>query len=194
VREESTGGRVVSSHLKVQDNECPPPSFLSTHAEDTGPTTDVHRWSNGTPQNSSGPFGAITLPPVRGIANVHARASNQQTMGKWKAAPPNKVTEPQPPPKPNFGMRIGPHGEMNTQPEGKPTLLMQPQPLADVHPFMPMLKKWRHGIAVDCGPDWSWYVIEAAVEHGPHPTSRTPEAVALFEEILSTSGRPAFAR
>jgi hypothetical protein len=38
-------------------------------------------------------------------------------MGKQKAAPPDKVTGPQPPPKPNFGMRIGPHGEMNTQPE-----------------------------------------------------------------------------
>jgi hypothetical protein len=48
---------------------------------------------------------------------VHARASNQQTMGKRKAAPPDKVTGPQPPPKPNFGMHIGPHGEMNTQPE-----------------------------------------------------------------------------
>jgi hypothetical protein len=95
-----------------------PPSFLSMRAEDTGPTTtDVHRWANGTPQNSSRPFGAIALPPTRGIANVHAHASNQRTMGKRNAAPPDKVTGPQPPPKPNFGMRIGPHGEMNTQPE-----------------------------------------------------------------------------
>jgi hypothetical protein len=62
-------------------------------------------------------FGAIALLPARGIANVHARASNRQTMGKRKASPPDKVTWPQPPPKPNFGMHIGPHGEMNTQPE-----------------------------------------------------------------------------
>jgi hypothetical protein len=96
----------------------PPPSFLSTCAEDTGPTTDVHRWANRMPQNSSGPFGAIALPPVRGIANVHDQASNRWMMRKREVVPPDKMTGPQPPPKPNFGMRIGPHGEMNTQPEG----------------------------------------------------------------------------
>jgi hypothetical protein len=48
-------------------------------------------------------------------------------------------------------------------PQGEQKLLMQPQPLADVHPFTPTLKKWRHGIPVDCGPDLDWDVITAAV-------------------------------
>jgi hypothetical protein len=40
-------------------------------------------------------------------------------------------------------------------PKGKPMSLMQPQPLSEVHPFAPTMHKWRHGIKVDCGPDWS---------------------------------------
>jgi hypothetical protein len=111
----------------------PPPNFGRTRAEDIEINTDVRRWANGTP--------LIALPPARGTENVHARMSNRRTMGKWKAAPPDKVTEPQPPPKPNFGICTGPHGELNTQPEGKPTSLMQSQTLADVHPFTPTLKE-----------------------------------------------------
>jgi hypothetical protein len=56
--------------------------------------------------------------------------------------------------------------------------------LADVHPFTPTLKEWRHGIEVDCGPNWNWDVIEAAVARGPHPTACTPNAIALFEEDI----------
>jgi len=70
-------------------------------------------------------------------------------------------------------------------PQGKPTLLMQPQPLLAVHPFTPTLNKWRHGIAVDCGPDWSWDVVEAAVAQGPHPTAATPNSIALFKEDIA---------
>ena len=40
-------------------------------------------------------------------------------------------------------------------PKGKPTSLMQPQPLSGTNPFMPTLNKWQHGIEVDCGPDWA---------------------------------------
>ncbi len=58
---------------------------------------------------------------------------------------------------------------------------MQPQPLADAHPFTSVMKEWRYGIKVDCGPDWSWDSIEAAVECDPHPTACTPEAYALFK-------------
>ena len=61
---------------------------------------------------------------------------------------------------------------------------MQPQPLANVHPFTLTLKEWRHGIEVDCGPDWAWDVIEATVARGPHPTACTAEAIALFEEDI----------
>ncbi len=65
-------------------------------------------------------------------------------------------------------------------PRGERTLLMQPQPLAKVHPFTPTLKAWRHEIPVDCSPDWTWDVIMAKVDHGPHPNARTQDAIALF--------------
>ena len=69
--------------------------------------------------------------------------------------------------------------------QGKPRSLMQPQQLADVHPFAQTLKQWRHGISVDCGRDWPWDVIEAAVERGPHPTACTSDAHTLFQEDIA---------
>jgi len=60
--------------------------------------------------------------------------------------------------------------------EGKPTSLMQPQHLAEVHPFVEVLHKWKEGIEVDCGDDWEWATIEEAVLRGPHPTANTPES------------------
>jgi hypothetical protein len=62
---------------------------------------------------------------------------------------------------------------------------MQPQPLAGVHPFTPILHEWREGIDVDCGPDWSWSAIEAAIARGPHPTACTPAAVAVFQDDIA---------
>jgi hypothetical protein len=164
----------------------PPPNFGRTRTEDIEINMHVRRWAHGTPP--------IAPPPARGTANVHAWTSNRRTMRKRKAAPHDKVTGPQPPPKPNFGICTGPHEELNTQPEGKPTSLMQPQPLANVHPFTPTLKEWRHGIAVDCGPDWSWDVIKAAVTRGPHLTARTPKAVALFEEDIEYQRKAGFCK
>jgi hypothetical protein len=70
-------------------------------------------------------------------------------------------------------------------PKGKPTLLMQPQLLSEVHPFAPTLNKWWPGIEVDCRPDWSWDVVEAAVARGPHPTASTPDAIALFKDNIA---------
>jgi hypothetical protein len=61
---------------------------------------------------------------------------------------------------------------------------MQPQPLANVHPFTLTLKEWRHKIEVDCGPNCAWDVIEAAVARGPHPTACTAKAIALFKEDI----------
>jgi hypothetical protein len=112
--------------------------------------------------------------------------------GKQKSAPPDKVAGPPLPPKPNFGVRPSPHDAMNIPTEGKPTSLMQPQPLADMHPFTPTLKKWRHGITVDCGLDWSWDVIKAAGECGLHPTACTPKALALFEEDINYQRKAGF--
>jgi len=81
------------------------------------------------------------------------------------------------------------------EPKGKkPTSLMQPQPLAEVHPFTPTLKKWRHGIEVECGPDWSWEVIELAVADWPHPTASTPDAIAQFDEDIAYQVKAGSAR
>jgi hypothetical protein len=62
---------------------------------------------------------------------------------------------------------------------------MQPQPLADVHPITPTMKQWRHSIKVDCGPDWSWDAIKAAIECSPHPMVCTSDAPDLFKEDIT---------
>jgi hypothetical protein len=77
---------------------------------------------------------------------------------------------------------------------GKPTLLMQSQPLLAVHPFTPTLNKWRHGIEVDCGPDWSWDVVEAAITRGPHPTAATLDSIALFKEDIAYQVKAGFCK
>ncbi len=77
--------------------------------------------------------------------NVDARAQNRAA--QRKRDPPINVAAKLPPDKPN--LRLAP----NTIPQGKLTSLMQPQPLAEVHPFAPTLWKWQQGIPVDCGLD-----------------------------------------
>jgi hypothetical protein len=69
--------------------------------------------------------------------------------------------------------------------KGKLRSLMQPQPLADVHPFTPTMKQWHHGIKVDCGLDWFWDAIEAAIERSPHPMACTSGTHDLFKEDIS---------
>jgi hypothetical protein len=103
-----------------------------------------------------------------------------------KLDPPNIVATKLPPDKPN--LRFTPE----TIPQGKLTSLMQPQPLAEVHPFTPTLWKWQQGIPVDCGLDWDWSVIKAAVERGPHPTAQTPESIALFVEDIEYQIKASF--
>jgi hypothetical protein len=78
--------------------------------------------------------------------------------------------------------------------KGKPTSLMQPQPLAEVHPFTPTLKGWRYGIDVDCGLDWDWEVNKAVVARGPHPTATTPDAIALFKEDIAYQVKAGFSQ
>lgn len=154
----------------------------------------------------------IRRPP----ADIHARA--RRAKDAKRKNPPDIVDAGLPPKKPN---RIATRGvptvypdamkavgdserarrdgtwvprSLSARPEGKPTSLMQPQPLAGVHPFTPTLTEWRHGIEVDCGPDWTWDVIEDAVARGPHPTARTPEAIALFEEDIEYQRRAGFCK
>jgi hypothetical protein len=164
---------------------CPVPPARSTAAM-AAPDMDL------PPNFSSSQAEKTQGDRVVEVADVHAWAANHRAKGKRKAAPPDEVAGPPLPPKQNFGIHLGPIGDRKTQPKGKPTSLMQPQPLAKVHPFTPTLKMWRHGIEVDCGPDWSWDVIEAAVEHGLHPTARTPKAAALFEEDIEYQRKAGF--
>jgi hypothetical protein len=83
-------------------------------------------------------------------------------------------TDSKPPPPPSKDIQ-----------QSKPRSLMQPQPLADAHLFTSIMKEWGYGIKVDCGPDWSWDSIEAAVERGLHPMACTPEAYAFFKEEVA---------
>jgi hypothetical protein len=87
----------------------------------------------------------------------------QACKSKRKSPPPDEFGRPNLPPKPNFGGLPSPHRQCRAPKKGKPTSLMQPQPLADVHPFTLTLKEWKHGIEVDCGPNWTWDVMKAAI-------------------------------
>jgi hypothetical protein len=76
--------------------------------------------------------------------------------------------------------------------QGKPCSLMQPQLLADAHPFTPVMKEWRHGINVNCCLDWSWDAIEAAVARGLYPTACTPDAYALLDKDIAYQVKAGF--
>jgi hypothetical protein len=47
---------------------------------------------------------------------------------------------------------------------------------------------------VDCGPNWLWDVIQAAVQHGLHPTACTPELLTLFEEDIAYQTKVEFCK
>jgi hypothetical protein len=119
-------------------------------------------------------------------ADVHARTRNWAVQRKLD--PLNIVAAKLPPDKPNLRFAL------ETIPQGKLTSLMQPQPLAEVHPFAPTLRKWQQGIPVDCGSDWDWSVIEAAVECSPHPMARTPQLIALFIKDIKYQIKACFCR
>ena len=71
--------------------------------------------------------------------------------------------------------------------------LLQPSPLVtECHPFGPELDSWRHGVAVDCGPDWTPANISVAIQRGPHRSALTPEALQVFEEDISYQVKAGF--
>lgn len=71
---------------------------------------------------------------------------------------------------------------------------MQPTELAAEHPFVETLRTWKDGIPVDCGPDWQWDVVEAAVAQGPHQSALTPESIALFQEDVEYQVKAGFCK
>ena len=125
-----------------------------------------------------------------------ARAPADRTETGLVGRGPGDPPSARPPPKPNPSVAASPAAAQNPEdiPQGKHTSLMQPQPLAGVHPFAPTLREWAHGIPVDCGPDWDWPIIEAAVERGPHPTARTPASIQLFKEDIAYQIKAGFCR
>jgi hypothetical protein len=134
----------------------------------------------------------VSTPQARGDRDNSRRA--QARNNKRKSPPPDEGVRSPSPPKLNFGGLPSPQGQRVGPTECKPTLLMQPQPLADVHPFTPTLKEWWHGIEVDCGPDWAWDVIETTVARGPYPTACTAKAIALFEDDIKYQRLAGFSR
>ncbi len=97
----------ASARMTAAPDMDPPPSFLSSQAEETRGDRAVE------------------------VANVQAWASNCRA--KWKLDPPDIIAAELPLDKPN--LRFAPE----TVPQGELTSLMQPQPLAEVHPFAPTL-------------------------------------------------------
>ena len=61
--------------------------------------------------------------------------------------------------------------------------LMQPQAHTRHHPLQWTLKHWAtQGCPADCGPEWAWENVMAAVECGPHRSTLTPNSIDLFYE------------
>ncbi len=117
------------------------------------------------PASTTGTAATVPIPCKDTGGRTRAR------QGKRKSPPPDGVMGPHPPPKLNFGMLPSPQRQMSAPTE-----------------------EWRHGIEVDCGPDWTWDVIDAAVARGPHPTACTPKGIALFEEDIEYQRRAGFCK
>ncbi len=145
---------------------------------DAAESMEGQSWENGWTQTSSGPFGVAAIPPT-------TTATGVPWDSKRKLEPMKKADAERPQPKLNLPLMGG---------TGKPKSLMQPQPLAEVHPFTPTLHEWQQGIEVNCGPNWSWDAIEAAVARGPHPTASTPEALQVFKEDINYQVRAGFCK
>jgi thiol-disulfide isomerase/thioredoxin len=168
------------------------------------PTKQAKPWPPPKP-NLIRSKGTVTfsLPPIRQLLGSHTRkpvgrGSPKMTYiltpaqvalraGSTDSAPQEGTAEggthSKPPPPPSTDIQ-----------QGKPCSLMQPQPPADADPSTPVMKEWRHGINVNCGPDWSWDAIKAAVACRLHPTTCTPDAYALFNEDIAYQVKAGFSR
>ena len=183
----------------------PPPSPAMPPPSTPPPQQFVRGPSAPTSPRVVVPAPAIPAGPNPGVdVGVHRRAqrrrsavspANRTDTGLFGAGPGDPPSA-RPPPKPNPSVSALAAPAQNPEdiPQGKHTSLMQPQPLAGVHPFEPTLRRWAHGIPVDCGPDWAWPVIAAAVERGPHPTARTPDSIRLFKEDIEYQIKAGFCR
>ncbi len=112
------------------------------------------------------------LSPARPDEPAHRAPEAGPTVGRTKAKVPRV---PQPRTVPDFAPM--------QQAQGK--RLMSPSACVSMHPFAATLKEWEHGVPVDCGTDWSWETIRAAVEKGAHSSATTPESIELIAEDVA---------
>jgi len=128
------------------------------------------------------------------IEDVHRRARKKRQREEERAPvgadrhPSDAPPDPPPPMRDKAGAREAEHGIS----KGEHNSLMQPQPLADVHPFATTLHEWKTGIQVDCGPIWKWEDCEAAVERGPHHSAATPEEIKLLNDDIRYQQKAGF--
>jgi hypothetical protein len=79
--------------------------------------------------------------------------------------------------------RGGPSFAPMAQAQGK--RLMAPSACVNFHPFAATLWEWETGVPVDCGDDWAWDTIVAAVEKGAHKLATTEESITLIAEDVA---------
>jgi hypothetical protein len=71
---------------------------------------------------------------------------------------------------------------------------MSPAACAGFHPFTETLKEWETGEPVDCGEEWVWETVEAAVANGPHKSATTAESIALGREDMDYQVRAGYTK
>ena len=73
--------------------------------------------------------------------------------------------------------------------------LMWPRTYAKHHPATPLLQKFStDGCPADCGPAWTTAQIEAAIQHGPHKSARSPEARSALRHEAQQKVKQGFAK
>jgi hypothetical protein len=71
--------------------------------------------------------------------------------------------------------------------------LMSPSACVNFHPFSGTLHEWELGVPVDCGKDWTWETIEAAVAKGAHKSATTPESIQVIAEDVAYQVKAGYA-
>ena len=129
--------------------------------------------------------------------DVHRQARKKQQIEEERApggADRHTPSKAPPDPPPPMQDKVGAREAEQRNSIGEHNSLMQPQPLADVHPFATTLHEWKNGIQVDCGPIWKWEDCEAVVERGPHHSATTPEAIKLLNDDIGYQQKAGFCR
>jgi hypothetical protein len=56
------------------------------------------------------------------------------------------------------------------------------------------LREWEVGVSVDCGAEWSWEAIEAAVQKGAHKSATMAESITLIAEDVAYQVKAGYAQ